>query len=186
MDYLVRGGAARHASSESDACGALSCRIAGRGSGAAAVLTRRRHTEGDHRRYRQCCRAQTRPTHNDVDSCSHLFISRRSLRARRVSCFNMCFVNTPREQNLTPSPINLRITSSPSWLIAVMCFISITSSRPLRSALAFSHALLSSAAHGAVSLPSNTKRRRVGVSMNEIFSILCLPNPHDKGNGHAK
>src|SRR5579864_1964520 len=61
---------------------------------------------------------------------SHLVVSRGSLFARRVSSFNTCFVKTPLQRNLFPSFINSRITFSPSWLMVVMCFISITSSRP--------------------------------------------------------
>jgi len=93
------------------------------------------------------------------------------LHVRRVSCFTTCFVNTPWQRNLIPSFINSRITFSPSWLIVVICFISITSSRPRRFALASSQALLSSATQGARSFPSTTSRRCVALSISEIFSI---------------
>jgi len=96
---------------------------------------------------------------------------RRCLRARRVSSFTTCFVNTPLQRNLIPLFIKPRIKSSLSWLIIVMCFISMTSSRPRRSALAFSQALFSSAAQGAISFPSTISRRCLLRSMREIFSI---------------
>jgi hypothetical protein len=73
--------------------------------------------------------------------------------ARRVSSFTTCFVNTPLQRNLIPLFINPRITISPSWPIIITCFISMTSLRPCRSAPALSQALLSSAAHGAMSFP---------------------------------
>src|SRR5258708_6916273 len=85
--------------------------------------------------------------------------------------FHHMFVNTPLQRNLIPPFINPRITSSPSWLIIVICFISITSSRPRRSALALSQVLFSSAAHGAMSFPSTTNRRCLELSISEIFSI---------------
>ena len=83
----------------------------------------------------------------NVGRCSHLFISPNVLCAHaELVVSKRCFVNTPRLQNLIPSCINSRITFSPSWLIVVMFFISITSSRPLRSALACWLAFLSSVA----------------------------------------
>ena len=106
---------------------------------------------------------------------SHLFVSRRSLFARRVSSFNTCFVNTPRQRNLIPPFINSRITFSPSWLIVVMCFISITSSRPRRSALASAHALLSSAAQGAMSFPSTISRRCLALSIERDLQHSFFP-----------
>jgi hypothetical protein len=67
------------------------------------------------------------------------------------------------------------ITFSPSRSIAVSCFISMTSSWPRRFALASSHALFSSAAHGAMSFPSTTSRRCLALSMQEIFSTALFP-----------
>src|ERR1700745_3078578 len=52
-----------------------------------------------------------------------------------------------------------------------MCFISTTSSQTRRCALAVAHALLSSAAQGAMSFPSTITRRCLALSTSEIFSI---------------
>src|SRR5271170_7263881 len=49
--------------------------------------------------------------------------------------------------------------------------MSITSLRPKRSVFTISHALLSSATQGPVSLPSTINRRSVWPSMIEIFSM---------------
>ena len=68
-------------------------------------------------------------------------------------------MNTPAERNLVPSVNSSSSTLSPSSLLAVRPFTSITSSRPLWTAVAFRHAQLNSAVHGTMSLPSTTNRR---------------------------
>src|SRR5437016_3654389 len=63
-----------------------------------------------------------------------------------------------------------------------------TSSRSPRSALACSHALLSSAAQGVMSFPSTITRRCLALSTSEIFSIASptrdkarrTPNPQSR------
>src|SRR5258705_9356662 len=63
-----------------------------------------------------------------------------------------------------------------------------TSSRSPRSALAFSHALLNSAAQGVMSFPSTITRRCLALSTSEIFSIASptrdkarrTPNPANR------
>ena len=60
---------------------------------------------------------------------------------------------------------------SPSWLMAVLLFNSTKSSRPSKLSLALSHALLSSADHGAMSLPSTSSRRLFRASTIEIFNM---------------
>ena len=103
---------------------------------------------------------------------------RRFLLARRVSSFTTCFINTPWQRNRIPPFIKSRSRLSPSWLIVDMCFISTTTSRPRRSALAFSHALLSSAAQGAMSFPSTITRRCLALSTSEIFNIASPSRDH--------
>jgi hypothetical protein len=111
-----------------------------------------------------------------VPTCFQMaqLVSRRLLVARRVSCFKTCLVNTSRQRILTRCFISSSNRFSPSWLIAVTCFISITSSPPSNPALATSHALRSSAAQGPMSLPSRTKRRWLARSMTEIFNMRLL------------
>jgi hypothetical protein len=91
-----------------------------------------------------------------------------------ANCFKMCLVNNPQPRSTTPSFINSSNTSSPSWLMAVKFLISTTNLRPPSSALALSRAVFSSAAHGAISLPSTTNRQWLGLSIVEIFSMRFL------------
>ena len=102
----------------------------------------------------------------NVHPQSYLFTSPRFLPARRVSSFTTCFVNTPRQENLIPSLINSRMTFSPSWLMAVMCFNSITSSRPLRSALASSLRIPQLGCPGRNELPFQNQPT-LGATINE-------------------
>jgi hypothetical protein len=85
---------------------------------------------------------------------SHLVVSLTFLRRLLASCLKICFTKTPRQRNFAPSFISASRTSSPSWLIPVKFFTSITRPRPSRLVLAFSHAVRSSFAQGAMSLPS--------------------------------
>src|SRR6266853_5556462 len=87
-----------------------------------------------------------------------------------ASLLKTSFVNTP-QRNLTFSLINCRSMLSPSAPMAVRLRRSTISSRPWRSALAFSHAVANSAVHGAISLPSKTSRQRRGLSTTEILNM---------------
>src|SRR5437016_4306809 len=55
--------------------------------------------------------------------------------------------------------------------------MSITSSRPLSSALALFHAVLNSSTHGAISRPSRTSQHWVRLSTTEIFNMLFSVPP---------
>ena len=94
-------------------------------------------------------------------------------------------MNTPEERNLTPAFISSIRTFSPSSVMAVRPFTSITRSRPSKSVVAFRHALCSSAVHGAMSLPSTTNRRCVLLSMIEIFNIVFALT-RNTGKAHTK
>jgi hypothetical protein len=84
----------------------------------------------------------------------------------------MSLVNTPWQRNLIPSLSKSSSTFSPSWLMALRLFISTTSSRPSRSVLDFSHAVRSSVAQGAMSLPSKSSRRCLRPSQMDILNTL--------------
>jgi len=93
-----------------------------------------------------------------------------------ASLLKTSFINTP-QRSLTFSLINCSSTLSPSALMAIRLLRSTISSRPWRSALAVSHAVASSAAQGAISLPSTTSRRRRGLSTTEILNMRTRPRP---------
>src|SRR6266478_6266836 len=108
----------------------------------------------------------------------HLSGSLTFLRILWASRFMTCFVNTPEERNLTPSFISSSNTFFPSSLMQVTFLSSITSSRPRRSAAASRHSLLSSAAHGAISLPSSTKPSTTGgIENGDLQHLLLLAPP---------
>ncbi len=60
---------------------------------------------------------------------SHLVFSLTLLRRPLASCLKICFTKTPRQRNFAPSFISASRTPSPSWLIPVKFFTSITSPR---------------------------------------------------------
>jgi hypothetical protein len=86
-------------------------------------------------------------------------------------------VNTPEGRKLAPSFIGSSTTPSPSSLMAVRPFTSITSSRPLWSAVAFLHARLSSAVHGAMSLPLDHRAALIRAFENGDLEHCLLPAP---------
>jgi hypothetical protein len=104
----------------------------------------------------------------------HVVYSCGSLRILCASWAKICFVNMPRERNVTPALINSSKRFSPAWLIAVRFLKSITSSRSWRSDLAFSQAVLNSPAQDAMRLPSKINRRCVWFSAMEILGMQVL------------
>jgi len=147
-------------------CARLSCLDA-----RSRILARRRYYPPGGDCHRQNCRVQTASRRPVPNMACHFFGPCTFLRILPASCLMTCFVNTPEERNLTPSFISSSSTFCPSSLMQVTFLSSITSSRPRSSAAAFRHSFLSSAAHGATSLPSSNNRRRSGVSKMVIFNI---------------
>ena len=111
---------------------------------------------------------------NFVDG-NHLGDSRTLLRILRATSLTRCLAYTPWARTLTPLPINVSRMFSPSSLMATRFFSSTTSSRPLRSARAVSHAVFNSVAQGATSIPSNTNLRCFELSKTEIFNMAVAP-----------
>lgn len=88
--------------------------------------------------------------------------------------FHDVFCEHAQKRKLTPPFISSSSTFSPSSLMWVTFLSSTMSSRPRRSPPASRHSLLSSAAHGATSLPSSTNRRRPG-SIEKNGDLQHLP-----------
>ncbi len=88
------------------------------------------------------------------------------------------------QRNLAFSCINCSSTASPSGLIAVRLLRSTTSSRPTRPVLAFSYALVSSAAQGAMSLPS-TMQSALALALDNRDLQHAAPIPRYENATHA-
>src|SRR5713101_1711293 len=71
---------------------------------------------------------------------------------------------------------------SPSRLITVTFWRSMTSLRPCSPSPAPLHVRFSSVSHGSISFPSTTRRRSVFVSIVEIFNMLLV---QQKGGGNT-